>query len=282
MRLRIRNVLCLIPLTFLLSGCFQQAGTALEPIDNSSLPNLPQDTPVLSTSPTPGIQSIPASPTPGVAITIISPTRPLPATSTPLPLDDTTPIGEAQAESTPTEAFVTPFSPLGPVTPSVPTLVPDSTQPVATPSGLITPTALGNPDAASTCTHTIQPGENLYRIALKYEVTLQALRDANPQVSGDLIQPGEVLNIPNCVPEGSSPAQAATSIPAVSTAAPTAEAPAGPAVGGTTYIVKTGDTLYTIAIRFGVTINDIVAANNLTNPNRLTIGQELIIPPPGG
>lgn len=281
MRLRIRIGLCLIPLAFLLSGCFQQAGTALEPIDNSSLPNLPQDTPVLSTSPTPGIQSIPASPTPGVAITIISPTRALPATSTPVSFDATTPIGGAQGDTTPTEAFVTPFSPLGPVTPVVPTLVPDSTQPVATPSGLITPTALGNPDAASSCAHTIQPGENLYRIALKYEVTLQALRNANPQVSGDLIQPGEVLNIPDCVPEGG--AQAATPIPAGPvTAAPTAEAPAGPAAGGTTYVVKTGDTLYTIAIRFGVTINDIVEANNLTNPNRLAIGQELIIPPPGG
>lgn len=281
MRLRIRIGLGLIPLAFLLSGCFQQAGTALEAIDNTSLQEIPQDTPVLSISPTPGIQSIPASPTPGVAITIISPTRPLPATSTPIPLDNASSGGGAQGETTPTEPFVTPFSPLGPVTPIVPTLVPEITQPVATPSGLITPTALGNPDAASSCTHTIQPGENLYRIALKYEVSLQALRAANPQVSGDLIQPGQVLNIPDCVPEGAG-VQAATPIPVLSTSAPTAEAPISPSASGTTYIVKSGDTLYTIAIRFGVTINDIVRANNLTNPNRLAVGQELIIPPPGG
>ncbi len=45
-----------------------------------------------------------------------------------------------------------------------------------------------------------------------------------------------------------------------------------------TYIVQPGDTLYTIAQRFGVSIQDIANANNLTNLNFLLPGQVLRIP----
>ena len=43
------------------------------------------------------------------------------------------------------------------------------------------------------------------------------------------------------------------------------------------YIVKPGDTLFQIANKFGITVNDLKDTNNLTT-NSLTIGQELIIP----
>lgn len=44
------------------------------------------------------------------------------------------------------------------------------------------------------------------------------------------------------------------------------------------YTVKNGDTLYKIAAMYGVTINDIVVANGLENPDNIIIGQNLIIP----
>lgn len=44
------------------------------------------------------------------------------------------------------------------------------------------------------------------------------------------------------------------------------------------YTVKNGDTIYKIASTYGVTINDIVVANGLNNPDQITIGQNLIIP----
>lgn len=44
------------------------------------------------------------------------------------------------------------------------------------------------------------------------------------------------------------------------------------------YIVQEGDTLYDIALRYGVEIDDIIEANGITDPNTLRIGQELIIP----
>lgn len=45
------------------------------------------------------------------------------------------------------------------------------------------------------------------------------------------------------------------------------------------YTVKSGDTLIAIARRFGVTTDAIVQANKLTDPNHLTLGQRLTIPP---
>ncbi|MFS0673396.1 LysM peptidoglycan-binding domain-containing protein [Ornithinibacillus sp. 179-J 7C1 HS] len=47
----------------------------------------------------------------------------------------------------------------------------------------------------------------------------------------------------------------------------------------TFYTVQSGDTLSTIANRFGVSIASIVAANNLSNPDQLFIGMQLSIPP---
>ena len=43
------------------------------------------------------------------------------------------------------------------------------------------------------------------------------------------------------------------------------------------YLVKSGDTLYAIAVKFGVSVDEIKEANNLKS-NILTIGQKLIIP----
>ena len=44
------------------------------------------------------------------------------------------------------------------------------------------------------------------------------------------------------------------------------------------YTVKVGDSVYKIANQYGITTNDIVYANQLSNPDRLAIGQALVIP----
>lgn len=44
------------------------------------------------------------------------------------------------------------------------------------------------------------------------------------------------------------------------------------------YTVKAGDSVYKLATSYGITTNDIVYANQLSNPDRLAIGQALIIP----
>jgi LysM repeat protein len=48
--------------------------------------------------------------------------------------------------------------------------------------------------------------------------------------------------------------------------------------GPTTYVVQSGDTLLSISTQFDVSLDDIMAANELTNPDVLFVGQQLIIP----
>lgn len=47
---------------------------------------------------------------------------------------------------------------------------------------------------------------------------------------------------------------------------------------GPIYIVQSGDTLSSIANRFNVSLNDIMSANDIGDPNTLAVGQQLIIP----
>ena len=54
--------------------------------------------------------------------------------------------------------------------------------------------------------------------------------------------------------------------------------PASAQSSGPVYIVQPGDTLYSISLRFGVTVDELMAANNITNPNLLSAGQQLVIP----
>ncbi len=307
MRFRNRFVLFVAPLALTLTGCFQQAGTALqEPILTNQAVNVPATVIPLPTEDNSGTgsndsgQGQPLStPTlpdatstdtiddggntdttnPPVALTIISATLPPLATETPLssPTEASGQIIDAQG--TPAQGqFITPSGPLGPIT-QVPTFAAtDAGEPTATPSGLVTPTAFSAVNTDGNCTHTVQSGDTLYRIGLKYEVTVGQLREANPQVTGDIIQPGDVLQIPDCNPS-SSGNTGSNVTPPTSTIAPPVTALPG---GSQTYVVQRGDTLYTIGLKFGVTADAIQKANNIANPNRINPGQELIIPAKSG
>lgn len=77
-----------------------------------------------------------------------------------------------------------------------------------------------------------------------------------------------------------SPSLAPSGSPAPSgTATPTPRAPASPSPSTVrTYTVKSGDTLSGIAARFGTTVEAITAANGITNPRLIRVGQVLTIP----
>lgn len=59
---------------------------------------------------------------------------------------------------------------------------------------------------------------------------------------------------------------------------PTNPPPAEPSRKGTKYTVQAGDTLGKIATRFDVSVEELIQANELSDPNRLDVGQTLIIP----
>jgi LysM repeat protein len=55
--------------------------------------------------------------------------------------------------------------------------------------------------------------------------------------------------------------------------------PATPTPAGTVYTVKEGDTISAIAVGNNSTVDAIAKANNLSDPNKIQIGQKLIVPP---
>lgn len=64
----------------------------------------------------------------------------------------------------------------------------------------------------------------------------------------------------------------------LASAYPGVVAAAPPAQGQTVHVVQPGETLFRIAQIYGVTVDDIVAANNLADRNLISVGQQLIIP----
>ena len=116
-------------------------------------------------------------------------------------------------------------------------------------------------------THTVQNGENLYRIALKYGVSISSVAQANGISNVNLIFTGQQLTIPA---GGTAP-----TTPTTPTTPPDTTTP--PATGGT-YTVKPGDTLSTIARNFGTTYVVLAQLNNIANPNLIYVEQVLTLP----
>jgi LysM repeat protein len=115
----------------------------------------------------------------------------------------------------------------------------------------------------ATTEHVIVKGDNFYDLAKKYGVTMQAIKDANPNVNPSKLQ----LNQKIVIPAPTAPA-------GVDSGAVTP-----PPVGGgeVTHKVVSGDNLTKIAAKYGVTVNALRNANNLTS-DRIVVGQVLKIP----
>lgn len=97
----------------------------------------------------------------------------------------------------------------------------------------------------SEVTYTVKSGDNLYSIARKYNVTVSDLMNYN-NLTSNLLSIGQVIRIPSNTSSS------------------------------TTYTVKNGDTLYSIARKYNTSVDSIKTKNNLTS-NTLSIGQKLII-----
>ena len=105
------------------------------------------------------------------------------------------------------------------------------------------------PEGAEGNYYTVQKGDTLYGIANKYGISVDELKAAN-NLSSNTLTIGKVLLIPE-VEEPETPDE-------------------------NIYTVKSGDTLYSIANKYGMTVDELKALNNLTS-NTLSIGQKLVI-----
>ncbi len=122
------------------------------------------------------------------------------------------------------------------------------------------PTA--TPEPVSSATYVVRQGETLYKIAVRFNLTVKQLAEANGITNPALIYPGQTLKIPGASAVAPSP-----------TSQPTAAPPATE-----TYTVQVGDTLYKIAVRFKTTTSALISLNNITNPNIVYVGQVLKVP----
>jgi N-acetylmuramoyl-L-alanine amidase len=103
--------------------------------------------------------------------------------------------------------------------------------------------------------YTVQAGDTLYRIALRSGASTGELIARNGLTPDGAIRSGQVLLLPPTPGAGTYTAQA-----------------------NLTYVVRAGDTLHGIARRFSTTAAALSAANGLTDPNRLAVGQVVNIP----
>lgn len=106
----------------------------------------------------------------------------------------------------------------------------------------------------NTFAYIVQPGDTMFTIARRFNVSLDALIAANPQIPDpSRITPGQTV----CVPQ------------ATTTCGPNTFS----------YIVQPGDTMFTIANRFGVSLDALIAANpQIPNPSVLVPGQTVCVP----
>ncbi|MBE2193402.1 MAG: LysM peptidoglycan-binding domain-containing protein [Anaerolinea sp.] len=117
--------------------------------------------------------------------------------------------------------------------------------------------------------HTVQRGENLFRISLRYGVTVSAIQQANRLSNPNLIYVGQVLLIP---------APGTVPVPPTATTSTPVPVPTQPAGQVVEYIVKPGDWLAKIARDFKTTVAAIAQENKITNVNLIYVGQKLRIP----
>ena len=110
--------------------------------------------------------------------------------------------------------------------------------------------------------HTAVPGDTLLAIAVRYDVTVTAIRQASGLTDADPLPVGRTLCIPG---EAAAP----SSRPRIASA---------PLTRGERHVVKGGDTLSGIALHYGVPLEALVRSNYLTDIDLLPVGQVLCIP----
>ena len=225
-------------------------------------------------------------------------------------------LGVAVVTHTPTPKGATPITVFTPEPP------PTSITPAAGPTTIVA--VLPSPTAVPIVTaipatpvpgefeYTVQWGDTLYSLALRFGTTVDAIVALNGLQNASYIRVGQVLRISGTAPStpptdggGEYTVQAGdtlysiarrygTTVEAIQSAngilnpsyiragqkltIPGASTTPAPTTGGTTYVVQADDTLYSIADRFCKNVWDIVVANNLADPSLIYVGQVLIIP----
>jgi LysM repeat protein len=106
----------------------------------------------------------------------------------------------------------------------------------------------------TTIPHLVQAGDSLWKIATRYRVTIDAIKQQNA-LNNDTIYPSQLLQIP---------------LPMSATLAPI--------IVRNTYTVVAGDTLWSISVKAGIPMSELLKENGLTMDSVLKPGQTLQVP----
>jgi LysM repeat protein len=102
--------------------------------------------------------------------------------------------------------------------------------------------------ATTSTTYTVQSGDTLRKIATRFNTTWEEIARLNNITNPNLIYVGQVLTV-----------QQVTTHPTEN------------------YVVQRGDTLYSIARRYNMTVTELAALNKITDVNKLEVGQVLVV-----
>jgi LysM repeat protein len=133
--------------------------------------------------------------------------------------------------------------------------------------------------------YTIRAGDTLGAIGARYGLDWSVLATANGLGAYSILEVGQVIRIPGVdeeiAPQAATGRSAATTVAAQTTGAAVPQ-PVQSASNAGKYTVQAGDTLFALALRFGVTQVALAQANSLSNADLLQIGQVLLIPGAAG
>lgn len=100
--------------------------------------------------------------------------------------------------------------------------------------------------------YTIKAGDNFYKLAQKFEVSVDAIQAANPGVNPNALQIGQKV----CVPSS------------------TVKCP-----DGEVYVIKPGDNLYKLAKKYNISLEELLKLNpQIKNPDNLSVGENICVP----
>ncbi len=195
-------------------------------------------------------------------------------------------------------------------TPSTILSLPTPTTTVDVPTiGPTPPSPQSPPHPSGNIVHVVKTGETLYSIAKRYDTTVLAIMDKNDLSYSNAIHVNQELVIPvghkpsgtptpytveHIVRQGESLAQLArtyrTTLSDIMAENPHIGDPndlspgiklsitVGTAPPVRVHVVAPGQSVYTIARRYGMSVDTLVRANGLRNPNAIDVGQRLVIP----
>lgn len=119
--------------------------------------------------------------------------------------------------------------------------------------------------------HTIQAGETLYQLTVKYNISAQAICDANPGLSASNFRVGQVISIPTASITASDNPVA----PTQSSTAPTSQKE-----WKEMHKVERKETVFSICQEYGITQDDLLALNPELKNGKLKKGMFIFIPYP--